>query len=473
MARKKTAKEIKRLQEELTISARLVWDKVDEEDKKAVFSFAREYMAFLDAAKTEREAVETIIEKVSGRGYVPVESAGKGTEVYRIHKGKCAGLAVIGQRPLSDGLRIVASHIDAPRLDLKQKPIYEDGDLAFLKTHYYGGIKKYQWVTRPLSLHGVIIKTDGSRVKVVIGEEEGDPVFTITDLLPHLARRTQYEKKLPEIIIGEKLNVLIGSLPFPEKEAKERFKLQVLVYLKENLGIVEEDFISAELEVVPAGRAREIGLDRSMVGAYGQDDRSSAYASLAAMLSIKDPTYTCIALFLDKEEIGSDGSTGAKSRFLESFVFDLARLTNLPIESDTVDACLMRSRAISADVNAAIDPDFPDVHEKRNDAKMGYGVCLTKYTGSRGKYGASDANAEYMGWIRKILNENKVVWQAAGLGKVDEGGGGTVAKFLAVYGMEIVDMGAPLLSMHSPFEIAHKGDLYMTYKALRAFLQSP
>lgn len=473
MARKMTAKEIKRLQEELTISTRLVWDTVDDEDKKAVFSFAREYMAFLDAAKTEREAVETIIEKVSGQGCLPVESAGKGTKVYRIHKGKCVALAVIGQRPLSDGLRIVTSHLDAPRLDLKQKPLYEDGDLVFLKTHYYGGIKKYQWVTRPLSLHGVIIKTDGSRVKVVIGEEEGDPVFTITDLLPHLARRTQYEKKLPEIIVGEKLNVLIGSLPFPEKEAKERFKLQILVYLKENLDIVEEDLISAELEVVPAGRAREIGLDRSMVGAYGQDDRSSAYASLAAMLSIKDPAYTCIALFLDKEEIGSDGSTGAKSRFLESFVFDLARLTKLPIESDTIDACLMRSKAISADVNAAIDPDFPDVHEKRNDAKMGYGVCLTKYTGSGGKYGASDANAEYMGWIRKILNENKVVWQAAGLGKVDEGGGGTVAKFLAIYGMEIVDMGAPLLSMHSPFEIAHKGDLYMTYKALRAFLQAP
>lgn len=473
MTPKRTKKEIKQLEEELKISARLVWDSIDNGEKKGVFSFAKEYQAFLDAAKTEREAVQIIIEKAAGKGYKPVESTREGAKVYRIHKGKCVALARIGKRPLTDGLRIVASHLDAPRLDLKQKPLYEDGDLVFLKTHYYGGIKKYHWVTRPLALHGIIIKTDGTQVKVKIGEEEGDPVFTITDLLPHLARRTQYNKKLPEIIVGEKLNLLIGSLPFPGKEVKERFKLQVLAYLKENLGIAEEDFISAELEVVPAGRAREVGLDRSMIGAYGQDDRSSAYASLAAILSGERPTCTSICLFVDKEEIGSDGNTGAKSRFLESFIFDLARLTNLPLEVPTIHTCLMRSKAISADVAAAIDPDFPDVHEKKNDAKMGYGVCLTKYTGSGGKYGASDANAEYMGWIRKILNENKIVWQAAGLGKVDEGGGGTVAKFLAIYGLEIVDLGTPLLSMHSPFEIAHKGDLYMTYKALQAFLQAP
>lgn len=473
MTQKRTAKEIKQLQEKLSILSRPVWDLMNDAGKKAAFDFARKYLAFLDAAKTEREAVEAIVNNASNKRYVPIDSGEKGAGVYRINKGKSVALAIIGQRPLTEGLRIVASHIDAPRLDLKQKPIYEDGDLVFLKTHYYGGIKKYQWVTRPLSIHGIIVKTDGTKIKVNIGEEKDDPVFTITDLLPHLARQTQYKKKLPEIIVGEKLNLLAGSLPFPGKEIKERFKLQVLSYLKEKLDIVEEDLISAELEVVPAGQAREIGLDRSMVGAYGQDDRSSAYASLSAMLSLEKPTHTCLSLFLDKEEIGSDGNTGAKSMFLESFVFDLARLTKIPIQANTIQDCLMQSKAISADVTAAMDPDFLEVHEKRNDAKLGYGVCLTKYTGSGGKYGASDANAEYLSWIRQILQANKVVWQAAELGKVDEGGGGTIAKFLAIYGMEIVDMGTPLLSMHSPFEVAHKGDLYMTYKALKAFLQAP
>lgn len=472
MEQKTPNEELKKIQDELSIQTRAVWDVIGDEEKKTVFEFARSYMEFLDAAKTEREAVEAVLERASEKGFVPIESDQRGRKVFRVNRGKTVALAILGRRPLTDGLRIFASHIDAPRLDLKQKPLYEDTDLVFFKTHYYGGIKKYQWVTRPLALHGVVIRQDGSKIKISIGDKNDDPVFTITDLLPHLARKTQYEKKLPDIIWGEKLNLLVGSLPYPDKEAKERFKLQILMELKERFGITEEDFISAELEVVPAERARHVGLDSSMVGAYGQDDRASAYPCLAAMLSIGDPEYTCISLFLDKEEVGSDGNTGAKSKFLESFIFDLAKLSGLTVEVNTLDTCLMKSRAISADVASAIDPDFQEVHEKRNDAKMGYGVCLTKYTGSGGKYGASDANAEYMGWMRRILNENKVIWQVGGLGKVDEGGGGTVAKFLAVYGMDIVDLGAPVLSMHSPFEISNKADLYMAYKALRAFLEA-
>ncbi len=472
MTKKMTKKELKQLQEELTIASRLVWDVIDDDEKKAAYDFGGAYMSFLDIARTEREAVEVIVERAAANGYVPVDSAGRGGRVYSVNKDKAVALAVLGSRPLTDGMRIMTSHIDAPRLDLKQKPVYEEGDLVFLKTHYYGGIKKYQWVTRPLSLHGIVVKTDGTTVRLAIGDKEGDPVFTITDLLPHLARRTQYEKKLPEIIVGEKLNLLVGSLPLPEKDAKDRFKLQFLAYLKQNFGIAEEDFISAELEVVPAERARDVGLDRSMVGAYAHDDRSSAYACLAAMLSLDKPTHTCVSLFLDKEEIGSEGSTGARSKFLESFVYDLAGITGISEERRVVDKSLMQSKALSVDVAAAMDPDFSEVHEKRNDAKMGYGLCLTKYTGSGGKYGASDANAEYMGWIRRIFNEKNVVWQPAGLGKVDEGGGGTVAKFLALYGIEILDIGAPVLSMHSPFEIAHKGDLYMMYKGLQAFLEA-
>ena len=339
-----------------------------------------------------------------------------------------------------------------------------------MKTHYYGGIKKYQWVSRPLALHGKIIKNDGKELDVRIGEDDNDPVFTILDLLPHLARKTQYEKKLGDAIIGEKLNVLVGSIPFPDKDAQERIKLQILDYLNKTFRLVEEDFISAEIELVPAEKARDIGWDRSLIGAYGQDDRICAYSSLRAIGEMDKPQKTAIALFLDKEEIGSEGNTSARSGFLEDMVADIFKQTGAPLEEHSLKQALINSHAISADVNGALDPDYQEVHEKRNAAKLGYGVCVTKFTGSGGKYASSDANAEYVGMIRRLFNQNNIVWQTGEIGKVDEGGGGTVAKFLASYGMEIIDCGTSLLGMHSPFEVSSKADAYMTHKAYKFFL---
>ncbi|MBW2149500.1 MAG: aminopeptidase [Deltaproteobacteria bacterium] len=471
--KKEQQKETDALKKKLFFQGELAWDRMLEQDRTAAYDFCDGYKEFLDRAKTEREAAAEIVRHVEGKGFRPLrpESDG-GPNVYAINRKKNAALAVLGRKPLEEGLRIIVSHIDSPRLDLKQNPLYEEVELAFLKTHYYGGIKKYQWVARPLALHGVLIRGDGSSLDIRIGEEEGEPVLTILDLLPHLARNAQYNKKLPDAIIGEKLNALVAALPFPDKDAKERFKLQLLQRLHEMYNLVEEDFISAELELVPAGRARDVGLDRSMVGAYGQDDRVCAYCSMQALLDTESPPETILALFMDKEEIGSEGNTSGKSRFMEDVVVDLFRMAGAAPEEYLVRKALMNSRALSADVNGAMDPDYQEVHEKRNAAKMGYGVCITKFTGSGGKYNSSDAHAEYMGWIRRIFNSSNVVWQTGELGKVDEGGGGTLAKYLAEYGMEIVDCGTALLSMHSPFEIAHKADIYMTYKAFHAFLSA-
>ncbi|HID98434.1 MAG TPA: aminopeptidase, partial [Thermodesulfobacteriaceae bacterium] len=336
--------------------------------------------------------------------------------------------------------------------------------------HYYGGIKKFHWVARPLALHGTAIKEDGRKVNIVLGEDTRDPVLTINDLLPHLALKVQGNKKLSEAIPAEKLNILVGGLPLHSPDdASSAVKMGILKILREKYGLVEEDLISAELEIVPAGKARDVGLDRAFVGAYGHDDRICAYSSLSAILRLKKPDTTGIALFLDKEEIGSDGNTGAKSRFMDMVIYDLMRLQGINPEPDSLLRIYMKSRAISADVTAGIDPDYMDVHEKRNDAMIGYGVCLTKYTGARGKYSANDAHAEYVNWLRRIWNHSGVIWQAGELGKVDQGGGGTVAKYLAEKGMDTVDAGTPLLSMHSPFEIAHKADLLMTFRAYSAF----
>ncbi|MGC9022162.1 MAG: aminopeptidase, partial [Dissulfurimicrobium sp.] len=372
--------------------------------------------------------------------------------------------------PVNEGVLMIASHIDAPRLDLKQNPLYEELDMAYLKTHYYGGIKKFQWVTRPLALHGVAIKGDGRVAYIRLGEDADDPVFTINDILPHLAYKVQAEKKTSEAVPGEKLNVIFGGNPLlgPE-DMKDAVKLSILKILNERYGIVEEDLVSAELELVPAGTARDVGLDRAFVGAYGHDDRSCAYAALKAVLEQQQPDRTIMAVFLDKEEIGSEGNTGAKSKFLELIMYDIIRRSGFKLGPDTLVRTFMNSRAISGDVTAGVEPDYQEVHEKRNDALMGYGICLTKYTGSRGKVGANDAHAEYVGWIRNIWNKAGVIWQTGELGKIDEGGGGTVAKYLAGYGMDVVDAGTPLLSMHSPFEVAHKADLFMTYKAYSAF----
>jgi len=462
--------ELKELRERLMISPRLVWDEADAAVREVIMAYGERYKAFLDRAKTERKAVEEIERQAKARGFVDLTANDPGPKTFYNYKGKTMVLAVAGRRPPSAGLHVVASHIDSPRLDLKQYPVYEDTDLAFFKTHYYGGIKKYQWLARPLAVHGVILKADGSRVEMTVGEDPADPVFTVCDLLPHLARKSQMDKKVTDAFEGEKLNVLVGSLPLGDKETKERVKLHLLKYLEERYGIREEDFISAELEVVPAGAARDLGWDRSLVGGYGQDDRACSFAALEAILEAPDPEYTSLALFYDKEETGSDGNTAAKSRLIEDIV---DRLLERAGESPLAGRrALMASRALSADVTGALDPDYPEVHEKRNAARLGYGVAFHKYGGSGGKYATNDANAEYVAWIRKIFQEHGVVWQAGELGKVDEGGGGTIAKYLAVYGMEIIDCGTPLLSMHSPFEVASKADLYMTFKGYQAFFNA-
>ncbi len=461
----------KSIKDKVIFKPRLVWDALPPREKKEVHPFAEDYKDFLNRAKTEREAVHEIERRALACGFKAGDRNGPLEKVYKVHRRKAIGLAAMGKRPLKEGIKILVSHIDAPRLDLKQNPLYEEVDLAMCKTHYYGGIKKYQWVCRPLALHGKIIRQDGSELDLTIGESETDPVFTVADLLPHLAYKVQYEKKLNEAIVGEKLNALAGSIPYPDKKAQERVKLQLLDYLYKTHKLVEEDFISAEIELVPAGNARDIGLDMSMIGAYGQDDRICAYGSLDAICRLSKPKTTALALFLDKEEIGSEGNTGAKSRFLEEMVASLFRCRGEAVDDSVVRETLMNSHAISADVNAALDPDYQEVHEKRNAARLGYGVCISKYTGSGGKYASSDANAEYVGTIRRLFNRHGVIWQAGELGKVDEGGGGTVAKFLASYGMEIIDCGTALLSMHSPFEIASKADAFMTGKAYRVFLR--
>ena len=462
--------EFKQLRERLAVSQKLVWDQVDQAERGAIFSYADHYKTFLDRAKTEREAVQEVLRQAQARGFVDLASRAPGPKAFYNFKGKSVALVVQGRRPLSAGLRIVGSHIDSPRLDLKPYPIYEDTDLTFLKTHYYGGIKKYQWLARPLALHGVVLKPGGEAVSLVIGEDPGEPVFTVLDLLPHLARKAQMDKKVADAFEGEKLNVLAGSLPLGNDDTKERFKLHFLKLLEERYGLTEEDFISAEVEVVPAGPARDLGWDRSLVGGYGQDDRACAYAELAAILEVQEPEHTGVALFYDKEETGSEGSTSARACLLEEVVeLLLERQGESPLGRRRV---LLASRALSADVTGGIDPDFPEVHEKRNANRLGYGVGLHKYGGSGGKYYTSEANAEYVAWLRQIFQENGVIWQAGELGKVDEGGGGTIAKYLAIHGLEIIDCGTPLLSMHSPFEVASKADLYMTFKAYRAFFSA-
>lgn len=475
MSEKRLSKsEWKRLEKELCRKRQSVWSQLAEGTQDEAKAYAEMYKGFLDKAKTERVAVSTIVEWARGHGFAPIENASSGErQLLWTFREKVAALAVLGRQPLGCGVRVVASHIDAPRLDLKQNPLYEELEMAFLKTHYYGGIKKFHWVARPLALYGTVLRSDGIAVALRVGEALDEPVLTINDLLPHLAGKVQADKKMREAIPAEKLNVLVGGLPLPgPQEAKEAVKLRILRLLSQKFGLIEEDFVSGELEVVPAGSARDVGLDRAFVGGYGQDDRSCAFASLKAILDLHTPPVTAVAFFMDKEEIGSYGNTGAKSRFFDVVFYDLLRQTGSPPEADTLVRLFLASRAISADSTAGVDPDYLEVHEKRNDALVGHGICLTKYTGVRGKYSANDAHAEYINWIRRTWNQAGVLWQAGELGKVDEGGGGTVAKYLAQHGLDIVDAGPPVLSMHSPFEVAHKGDLFMTYRAFRAFYES-
>jgi aspartyl aminopeptidase len=465
-------KQLKERKDRVVKKNQLVVDGLTKPDQKKAFKFNERYKSFLDRSKTEREAVKEISALAESNGYIPLEKASlnaKTEKVYKLFKGKCIALAHLGKNRLIDGTNIIASHIDAPRLDLKQNPLYEDLDIGLLKTHHYGGIRKYHWLALPLALHGTIVTSDMKTIEICIGEKPSDPVFTISDLLPHLAGKTQANKKITDLFEGEKLNLVAGSLPLGNPDEKKRIKLGILNLLYEQYGITEEDFISAEIEAVPSEKARDVGFDRSMVGAYGQDDRACAYTSLEALLSLKAPERTAIGLFFDKEEIGSEGASSAKSNFIDDFISDLLFLADEDLDNRTLRKTLIKSACLSGDVSIAMDPDYKEVHEARNASKLGYGICLTKYTGTGGKYSASDASAEFLGHIRHLFNKNKITWHTGELGKVDQGGGGTVAKFLAKYGMDVLDCGPPVLSMHSPFELSSKMDIYMTYLAYKAF----
>ncbi len=442
---------------------------LSEEELQKAQDFCQEYKNFLNCSKTEREAVHYAVARAEAQGFVPFDpnTAYKaGDKVYLNNRGKALILAVVGKNCLCDGVHILAAHTDSPRLDLKQVPVYEDGEMAYFKTHYYGGIKKYQWVTTPLSLHGVLVKNDGTTVTVRVGEDEGDPVFCVTDLLPHLAA-DQMKRPAAELIRGEELNLVVGSLPFRDDEASERVKLNLLKILFEKYGVTEADFLSAELEVVPAFKAGDVGFDRSFVGGYGQDDRVCAFTEMEAVFDCGVPDTTVMCIFADKEEIGSCGSTGMKCAFLRHFIEDLAAAHG--IEGRTV---LKNSKCLSADVSAAFDPTFADVYERKNNAFVNYGVSICKYTGSRGKGGSSDASAEFMGWVRKILDEGNVLWQTSELGKVDQGGGGTVAAYIAELDVDTIDVGVPVLSMHAPYEMTSKIDVYSTYRAFVEFCKA-
>lgn len=448
------------------------WTDADENLKKTVYDFSVGYIDFLNKGKTERECVDAAVELAEAAGFRPLSSfAGlkAGDKVYSVNKHKGFAAAVIGKKPVTEGIGIVGSHIDSPRLDLKQNPLYEADEMAFLKTHYYGGIKKYQWTAIPLAIHGVIVKQNGETVKVAIGDEGDDVTFVITDLLPHLGY-AQMDKPAHSFIEGENLNILIGSLPLNNSDKDDKkFKANVLKLLEEKYGIDEEDFTSAELEIVPAFRAKDLGLDRSMIGAYGHDDRVCSYPNLRALLDTSAPEYTSLCLLTDKEEVGSMGNTGAKSRFLELTVLELLSRTGEGTDALSLNRCLDRSLCLSADVSAAFDPNFASVYEKNNSGRLNCGIAVSKYTGSRGKSGSNDAPAELMAKVRKIFNEAGVLWHTAELGKVDEGGGGTIAQFVADLGVDTIDCGVPMLSMHSPFEVAAKMDVYQCYKAFSAF----
>ncbi len=467
MSKEKNAAEL--LKEELCFEKKHFNVQMSEEELLKADSFCEGYKDFLSSAKTERECVDYMIEKAEAKGFVPFDNKKTykaGDKVYYNNRGKSIILAVMGKKGVSEGAKLVAAHIDSPRLDLKPTPLYEDGELAYFKTHYYGGIKKYQWVAMPLALHGVMIKKDGEAVKINIGEKPGEPKFVITDLLPHLGKE-QAKRSLSEGITGEELNILIGSRPFKSDSGSELVKLNVLKILNEKYGVTEKDFISAELELVPALEVSDIGFDKSLIGAYGHDDRVCSYPAAMAIFDSEEPEHTIVSILSDKEEIGSDGNTGLNSSYLKYFICDLAKMEGL--EGRDV---LSMSECLSADVNAAFDPTFPSVHDRYNCCTINHGCVITKYTGSRGKSGTSDASAEFMGKIRRILDTANVSWQIGELGKVDEGGGGTVAMYIANLNVDVVDLGVPVLSMHAPYEVVAKADVYSTYRACFEFFGS-
>lgn len=451
------------------------WDVIRENNHvEDVFNYSKEYMKFLDNGKTERQCVKEILKMAKENGYISLEEAIKnksikaGDKIYAINREKGIALFVIGQKDIEEGMKIIGGHLDSPRLDLKPNPLFEDSDLAMLKTHYYGGIKKYQWVTIPLAMYGVVVLKDGTLVDIAIGDEENDPVFCITDLLPHLSA-DQNAKKMTEGISAEDLNVLCGNMP-NEKEESNKVKYTFLKLLNEKYGLVEGDFLTAEIEIVPAGFARDLGLDRSMIISYGHDDRVCSFAALKAIFEIENPEYTASVICVDKEEIGSEGNTGMKSKFFENVVSELINLQGEYCELK-VKRAFYNSKVLSADVTAGYDPTFASAYEKNNSCIMGSGVVLSKYTGARGKSGSNDANAEFVAEVRNIFDSENVAWQTAELGKVDQGGGGTIAFILANYGAQVIDCGVGVLSMHAPYEVISKADIYEMYRAYKAFIK--
>ena len=446
------------------------WESLDSNQKEEVFDLSKRYMDFLNVAKTEREFIKHARKLANENGYKDImefDTLKPGDKIYFVNREKSMYLAIIGEKSIEEGLHIIGSHVDSPRLDLKPNPLYEDTGLAYFKTHYYGGIKKYQWTTIPLSIHGVIVKANGEKIEVNIGEDEEDPIFTITDLLPHLAQE-QMEKKLKNGVDGEDLNLLIGSIPYSSSKISEKVKLNILNILNQKYGITEADLTSSEIELVPAFKARSLGFDGSMVAAYGQDDKVCAYTSLHAMMELENVKNTAVCILSDKEEIGSMGNTGMESHMFDFFISEI--LNKLGVNRpNLLDKVFCFSKMLSSDVDAGFDPIYASVSDKHNAGFLGKGISLNKYTGARGKSGASDANAEYVAWVRNILERNDIKYQIAELGKVDIGGGGTIAYIIANKGADVIDCGVPVLSMHAPYEVTSKYDIYSAYKTYKAF----
>lgn len=468
MSEKKT--EIELLQEKLLMNKKHAAQVIDDAEYEKAMDFAEGYKKFLNDNKTEREVAKFFVAEAEKRGFVPFDKFGSykpGDKVYYLNRKKALILAVIGKQSIGEGAHIAAAHIDSPRLDLKPNPLYESNEIAYFKTHYYGGIKKYHWVTIPLSLHGIIVRKDGTEVEVSIGEKEGEPQFVISDILPHLSA-DQDKRNIRDGVKGEELNIIAGSRPLKSDSGSELVKLNILKMLNEKYGIVEEDFLTAELEAVPAAKVSDIGFDRSLIGGYGHDDRVCAYPEVMALLDLDEiPEHTAIAVLADKEETGSEGNTGLESDYLRYFIADLARMEGLMGRD-----ALSRSKCLSADVNAAYDPTFPTPFEANNSAYLNKGIVVTKYTGARGKSGTSDASAEFVGYVTRIFNENNVCWQMGELGAVDAGGGGTVAKYIANMDVDVVDVGVPVISMHAPYELISKLDVYMANKATASFFKA-
>ena len=469
----KGAKKNKDKYKELLAEYPNLWEDRNDDDFTHAYAMAEEYKRFLNDGKTEREFVALTIDSLKQLGYEDISSVQTlraGQKVYQSVKDKGLMIAVVGKKPMTEGVNILGSHVDSPRLDLKPNPLYEDNQVAYLKTHYYGGIKKYQWPTLPLAIHGFAVRRDGSRINFTIGEKDEDPVFYITDLLPHLGQE-QMQKKASDVITGEDLNLIVGGRPIDDKDASQRYKLNVLQYLYENYGLVEKDFVSAEIEIVPAMKARDVGFDRSFVASYGHDDRVCAFPALMAIMQQERPDKTCVVMLSDKEEIGSYGNTGAQSALYENFLIELFVKTNVVYDELSFRKTIAASKMLSADVTNGYDPTFASVHDPKNNAYIAKGITMCKYVGSRGKSGTNDANTEFVAEILSAFAKNNIPWQTGELGKIDAGGGGTIAVYMAKMGMDVIDCGVPVLSMHAPYELISKIDLYYTYLAYKTFLE--